>query len=152
MPDDIAFDLRHHLEVTCGHILCSPLLMPQLHVDATTCAGYLYKIDSRVTTTTPNSSGKSKTGSHQDVLTPDDVSFFSPMVSRQRTRPRVTSPSFMSSLFHRSKRGKRRWFVLDRRRRLLTYYSCQTSKTANAASLMKPKGDYPIYVLLVLVK
>ncbi|VDD79594.1 unnamed protein product [Mesocestoides corti] len=144
VPDDISFDLRHHLEVTCGHILCSPLLMPQLHVDATTCAGYLYKIDSRMTTTTTTATRGASTDSQQDVSSSGgDLSFFSPATRRARQVSRVTPPSngggFMAALFHRSRRGKRRWFVLDRRRRLLIYYSCQTSKTSSAASLMKPK-------------
>ncbi|EUB58771.1 Pleckstriny-like domain family B member [Echinococcus granulosus] len=144
VPDDISFDLRHHLEVTCGHILCSPLLMPHLHVDATTCAGYLYKVDSRVTSapTTNNADNSLLEGLSSDISTVSSSTFFSPATRRARQRaPRVTSPSggFMAALFHRSRRGKRRWFVLDRRRRLLIYYSSHTSKSSNAASLMKPK-------------
>ncbi|KAL5964721.1 Pleckstrin homology-like domain family B member 2 [Taenia solium] len=145
VPDDISFDLRHHLEVTCGHILCSPLLMPHLHVDATTCAGYLYKVDSRVTSTPANNDADNSVleGLSSDISTLSSSSaFFSPATRRARQRTsRVTSPSggFMAALFHRSRRGKRRWFVLDRRRRLLIYYSSHTSKSSNAASLMKPK-------------
>ncbi|VDO02140.1 unnamed protein product [Rodentolepis nana] len=157
VPDDISFDLRHHLEVTCGHILCSPLLIPHLHVDATTCAGYLYKVDSRVTSTSTNSSGDTPTkNSKCDKSSSLGVNgalttstFFSPSTKRAKMRPpRVNSPNngsgngggFMAALFNRSRRGKRRWFVLDRRRRLLIYYSCHTSKSSNAASLLKPKG------------
>ncbi|KAM3180404.1 hypothetical protein ACTXT7_016349 [Hymenolepis weldensis] len=152
VPDDICFDLRHHLEVTCGHILCSPLLMPHLHVDAITCAGYLYKVDSRVTSTSVNESGDASTGDKSSspgiTSTLTTSAFFSPATKRAKKRPpRVTSPSsgsgggggFMAALFNRSRRGKRRWFVLDRRRRLLIYYSCHTSKSSNAAALLKPK-------------
>ncbi|KAM7538445.1 hypothetical protein Aperf_G00000078629 [Anoplocephala perfoliata] len=150
VPDDILFDLRHHLEITCGHILCSPLLMPHLHVDATMCAGYLFKVDSRVTSTPGNDNGdasKNSTGDKSSSSISNELAtsaFFSPATRRARKRSsRVTSPSgaggFMSALFHRSRRGKRRWFVLDRRRRLLIYYSCHTSKSSNAASLLKPK-------------
>lgn len=125
--------------------------MPHLHVDATTCAGYLYKVDSRVTSTPANGKGDASKNSIGDKSLSSIGSelttsaFFSPATRRARKRSsRVASPSgaggFMAALFHRSRCGKRRWFVLDRRRRLLIYYSCHTSKSSNAASLLKPKG------------
>ena len=140
--------------------------MPHLHVDATTCAGYLYKVDSRVTDTPSTKSGDTSNRrncdtSFSDVSTVSSSSvseFFSPTTRRTKRRiTQVDSPygsgsGFMATLFHRNRRGKRRWFVLDRRRRLLIYYSCHTSKSSNATNLMKPKGEVNSASSLIKIK
>ncbi|VEL36858.1 unnamed protein product [Protopolystoma xenopodis] len=196
VPDDITFDLRHHLAFVCGHPLTAQPIVQMINVNPQYCTGYLWKrvgYTSRQTMQTfasgqntnlhqhhqqhrqPEDAGKiqatrrsrsmGKSGRLKTTRSPTPSELTSTMTTRSSTdvntlpvleggdpasatreptvnRSGAGGTSILESAlqFLRRPLWRKRWFVLDRKRRLFSYYANRTAATCSPAN--KPKGTW----------
>ncbi|KAL3314136.1 hypothetical protein Ciccas_007251 [Cichlidogyrus casuarinus] len=122
LVEDDTFDLRQHLETVCKHDLLREGIKGQITVLSDQCYGYLLKLFSA---RKPN-----ETEIRSASCTPRGVAS-GPIESPRNTK------RFLHPLAFLKRPWRKRWFLLDRKRRLLTYYTNQVKSHGNS---IKPRG------------